>query len=282
MKLAQVDYRGRSYAAAVVNGKVIDLGLPTVAQVLGSGKTHADPGADSVPLQDVALLPPVSDQSRILCAGFNYRSHSTESGVIASKVPTFFTRFASSLVGHRTAIIRPSVSEMLDWEGEIAVVIGRGGHRISAASAMSHVAGYVLFGDHSVRDFQLHGSQATAGKNFDASGAIGPWIVTSDEAGEVDALAFTTTVNGRIMQIGVLADLVHTVPALLAYVSTFMRLRVGDVIATGTPAGIGGRRQPPIWLRPGDTVQISSPQLGDLTNPVVAENATDSVKGASA
>lgn len=218
------------------------------------------------------FLPPIPDPHRILCAGFNYRDHAREASAKPSEYPTFFVRFPSSLVGHDVPLVLPKASAMLDWEGELAVVMGRSGRHISAADALSHVAGYACFGDHSVRDFQLHGTQATAGKNFDQSGAWGPWLVTADDVPDPSALELRTRVNGVTLQNAKTADLIFDVASLIEYISTFTTLEAGDVIATGTPAGIGGRMTPPKFLNAGDVVSIEIDGVGTLTNHVIEES----------
>lgn len=221
---------------------------------------------------DVTPTAPIDQDVRILCTGFNYAKHAAEAAADAPANPTFFMRFASSLVGPNEPIVLPRASDMLDWEGEIAFVIKRAGRAIPAASALEHVGGYTCFGDHSVRDFQLHGTQATAGKNFDRSGAIGPTIVTPDEAPTLADMELFTRVDDQQFQHGQLTDLVFGVPRLIEYISTFMTLRPGDVVATGTPAGIGGRQVPPRWLRAGETITVDVPGIGILSNPVIMEN----------
>ncbi len=217
------------------------------------------------------LTAPVDADARILCTGFNFVNHAAESAREVPENPTFFMRYASGLVGPDDPIEVPKASETLDWEGEIAFVIKRAGRSIAQADAYDYVGGYVCFGDHSIREFQLHGTQATAGKNFDRSGSIGPWIVTSDEIGDPSNLELFTRLNDEQVQHGKLTDLVFDIPRLIAYISTFMKLRPGDIVATGTPAGIGGRRVPPRWMRPGETITIDVPGIGTLTNPVIAE-----------
>ena len=226
------------------------------------------------PVRDpVTLLAPVDGNARILCAGFNFTTGATPpTGDRVDAHPTLFVRFPSSLVGPGEPIVRPRASERLDWEGEVAAVIGRAGRRITEDAALDHVAGYVCFGDHSVRDFQRHGTQATAGKNFDGSGAIGPWIVTADALAPVSDLEVRTRLNGEQVQHGQLSRLVFSVPALIAYVSTFMALRPGDVIATGTPPGIGAKRQPPRWMSPGDRLEVDVVGVGVLANDVIDDD----------
>ncbi|MDV7243494.1 MULTISPECIES: fumarylacetoacetate hydrolase family protein [Rhodococcus] len=213
-------------------------------------------------------LPPVTDPRRILCVGFNYHNHAVEMDKEPPRYPTFFVRFPSSLVGHGEPIERSPMSDSLDWEGEIAIVIGRGGRNIRAEDAADHIWGYTAFADNSVREYQLHGTQATAGKNFDRSGSIGPWLVTSDEIADPKALRVQTYLGDSRVQSGVLADLVFDVPTVIEYVSTWTTLTPGDIIATGTPAGIGFRQDPPRYLQPGEVLTIDIPGVTRLVNHV--------------
>jgi len=206
--------------------------------------------------------------SKILCVGVNYRPHIEEMGRDIPSRPVVFIRYPDSLVGHEEAVIRPRVSEQFDFEGELAVIIGREGYRIGRDDALDHVGGYACFLDGSVRDWQRHTSQFTAGKNFERSGAIGPSVVLAADIPDPTALSLTTRVNGRVMQRGCVADLVFDIPSLIEYISTFTRLRPGDVIATGTPGGVGAARRPPVWLRDGDIVEVSIDGVGTLRNPV--------------
>jgi 2-keto-4-pentenoate hydratase/2-oxohepta-3-ene-1,7-dioic acid hydratase in catechol pathway len=220
-------------------------------------------------------VPLHSDAARYLCIGVNYRAHATEMGRGSSPTkPTVFIRFPSSLVGASESVVAPLASSAFDYEGELAVVIGTPGRRISPARALEHVAGYACFGDHSVRDYQRHSSQFTAGKNFDRSGGFGPFIVTRDEVPEPAALRLETRVNGELRQQAPLSDLIFDIPALIAYLSEFLELRAGDVIATGTPGGVAAARGPEFFLRPGDVVEVSISGLGTLRNPVIAESPT--------
>jgi 2-keto-4-pentenoate hydratase/2-oxohepta-3-ene-1,7-dioic acid hydratase in catechol pathway len=205
--------------------------------------------------------------TRILCVGVNYRPHIEEMGRDVPDHPVVFTRFPASLVGPGEPVIRPAVSEQFDFEGELALVIGKPGHRVRRSDALDHVGAYCCFMDGSVRDWQTHTSQFTPGKNFDRSGAIGP-LVPAGEIGDPATLTLTTRVNGTVMQTGAVADLVFDVPELIAYCSAFTELRPGDVIATGTPGGVGAARNPPVWLRDGDLVEVDIPGVGILRNPV--------------
>jgi 2-keto-4-pentenoate hydratase/2-oxohepta-3-ene-1,7-dioic acid hydratase in catechol pathway len=223
-------------------------------------------GFDEVDESEIEWLPPIEDPRRILCVGFNYRNHAAEMDKPPPPYPTFFVRFPSSLTGHLQPLERAEISDSLDWEGEVAFVIGRGGRNISADDAMDHVLGFTAFGDNSVREFQLHGTQATAGKNFDRTGSYGPWIVTGDEVGDPGALEVFTYLNGEQVQHGVLKDLIFDVQAIIAYVSSWTELSPGDVIATGTPSGIGFRQDPPRYLQPGDQIIIDVPGVSRLVN----------------
>jgi 2-keto-4-pentenoate hydratase/2-oxohepta-3-ene-1,7-dioic acid hydratase in catechol pathway len=222
---------------------------------------------------DVTPLPPIPNSRRIICVGLNYKSHIAETGNETPKYPILFPRYPSSLVGAEEPLIRPSVSERFDFEGELAVVIGRPGRHITAERALDHVAGYACFNDGSIRDFQKHTSQFMPGKNFDRSGSFGPWLVTPDEVGDVNALQLTTTLNGEVVQQTGIDDLLFGVEALIAYMSQIWELQPGDVIATGTTGGVGSMRQPQLWMKPGDRVEVVIDKLGTLSNPIAQEEA---------
>jgi 2-keto-4-pentenoate hydratase/2-oxohepta-3-ene-1,7-dioic acid hydratase in catechol pathway len=208
---------------------------------------------------------------KILCVGVNYRPHIEEMGRDIPDYPVVFTRFASSLVGPGEPVIRPLASEQFDFEGELAIVIGKPARHVSRGDALDYVAGYCCFLDGSVRDWQRHTGQFTAGKNFDRSGAIGPMVPAADVPDHT-ALELTTRVNGEVMQRGRVGDLVFDIPQLIEYCSTFTELRPGDVIATGTPGGVGAARTPPVWLRDGDLVEVEISGIGVLRNPVRDES----------
>lgn len=207
---------------------------------------------------------------KILCVGVNYRPHIEEMGREVPDHPVVFTRFASSLVADGEPIIRPSVSGQFDFEGELAIVIGKTARHVSREEAFDYIGGYCCFMDGSVRDWQRHTAQFTAGKNFEKSGAIGP-VVDATRVGDPTALELTTRVNGDVMQRGCIADLVFDIPCLVEYCTTFAELRPGDVIATGTPGGVGAARTPPMWLQDGDVVEVEIPGVGHLRNPVQDE-----------
>ncbi|MEJ2871346.1 fumarylacetoacetate hydrolase family protein [Actinomycetospora sp. OC33-EN08] len=234
-----------------------------------------EPRADDarLPLADVAFEPPTGDHPKIVCVGFNYPAHAAESSRGPSDAPThptLFARFADSFVGAGTPVVRPADDESLDWEGEAALVIGRAGRRIGTDDAWDHVAGVTCLAENSVRTWQQHSTQATAGKNWHGSGAIGPWVTTTDEVGR-GPLRVTTRLNGDLAQDDTTDRLTFSFAELVAYVSTFTPLRPGDVIATGTPSGIGLRRDPPRFLRPGDEIEVEVSGVGVLRHGVVDE-----------
>ena len=222
-------------------------------------------------LDSVAFLPVVPDPDKILCVGLNYDDHRKEGNHPEQKHPTFFVRFANSQVGHRRPMVKPRISDMFDWEAELAVVIGKAGRHIPAERALEHVAGYAPYNDGSVRDWQRHTTQFTPGKNFPGTGGFGPWMSSPDEIADLQAVTVEARLNGEVMQHAAVSDMIFPIPALIAYASTFTELVPGDVIATGTPGGVGSRRTPPVWMKPGDVVEIEIGGVGTLVNEVVAE-----------
>lgn len=224
-----------------------------------------------MPLSSVELLPPVPDPGKIIGIGLNYHAHARETGAGLPAYPLFFARFAGAQVGHGACLVRPSVSEQFDFEGELAVIVGRRARYVDEAQALHYVAGYSCFADNAVRDFQRHSMTGMAGKNFPATGAFGPWMVTADEVPDPDRLEIITRLNGVEVQRGGTADMIFPVPRLIAYLSTVTELVPGDVIATGTPSGVGSARHPPLWLRPGDRLEVEIPGIGILSNPVALE-----------
>jgi 2-keto-4-pentenoate hydratase/2-oxohepta-3-ene-1,7-dioic acid hydratase in catechol pathway len=280
MKLVSFLVGDRASFGIVVDGGIVDAGSrlpdhPNLVSLLTDPSplsALADLPADHA-LDDVTLLPPVPDSRRIICVGLNYKTHIAETGHEPPAYPILFPRYPDSLVADGAPLVRPRVSERFDFEGELAVVIGRPGRHIAAADAHDHIAGYACFNDGSVRDFQRHTSQFLPGKNFDRSGSFGPWLVTPDEVGDVRALRLTTRLNGEIVQQTGVDDLLFDAPALIAYVSQIWEVRPGDVIATGTTGGVGAVRKPPLWMKPGDTVEVEIDRLGTLTNIVIEEQA---------
>lgn len=226
------------------------------------------PSGNEIPLDAVRLLPPVTKPGKILCVASNFREGKPE-----PDYPLTFTRFAESLTGHGEPILKPAVSDKYDFEGELAVVIGKAGHKIRREEAMDHVVGYGCFNDGSARDWQKHSTQFTPGKNFFRSGSFGPWIVTADEVPDIGVLTLQTRVNGVIKQEISMSKMIFDVAWLVSYFSTFTPLSPGDVIATGTPSGFGSTRNPPEFLTEGDVVEVDIPGIGMLRNPVLQDGS---------
>jgi acylpyruvate hydrolase len=248
--------------------------IGTLPELIAEGADLSRVGRDLLPmpaidLDAVRLLPPVPKPSKIICVGLNYDDHLKESGLKKPDYPEIFARFGTSLIAHREPIRRPRESSALDYEAELAVVIGRGGRRISRDKALDHVAGYSLFNDGTLRDFQLRTPQWTMGKNFDGTGAYGPWLVTPDAVPPgAHGLRIQGRLNGQVMQDSRTDLLIFSVAALIEMISAVMSLEPGDVIATGTPGGIGATRKPPVYMRPGDVFEVEIEGMGILSNPV--------------
>ena len=221
------------------------------------------------PLEGLHYLPTITDPGKILCVGINYRAHAAEHGHAAAEKPNIFTKFTDCLAAHNDVMWRPKASACLDFEGELVVVIGKGGRAIPAEDALSHVAGYTCFCDGSVRDF-IKVSLIT-GKNFPMTSPLGPWMVTADEIPDPSKLTLTTRLNGAVMQHSGVDMLMHDVPALIAYCSAFTELAPGDIIATGTPEGIGARRTPPVWMKAGDVLEVEISNIGTLHSRIIDE-----------
>ncbi len=220
---------------------------------------------------DFRYQPLIPNPDKVICVGVNYRPHVEEMGREIPARPVLFIRFPASLVGHQAPIVKTGVSEQYDFEGELAIVIGSRARHIAREQAFDCIAGYTCFMDGSVRDWQRHTPQFTPGKNFHQSGALGPLLVTRDEVPAPALLSLTTRVNGRVMQQGSLGELIFDIPALVEYCSTFAELLPGDIIATGTPGGVGAARNPPVWLRAGDVVEVDIGPVGCLQNRVCDE-----------
>jgi len=219
-------------------------------------------------LDEVSLLPVIPNPEQIFCVGLNYADHVAETNRQSTEQPMIFMRVPASQVGHGQPLLRPRESERFDYEGEIAVIVGKPGRRISEADAWDHIAGYACYNDGSVRDWQLHTAQWGPGKNFYRTGGFGPWMVTADEIGPDEEMTLVTRVNGVELQRASTRQLIHSIPRLIAYISTFTPLAVGDVIVTGTPGGIGLKRTPPLFLNPGDKVEVEVDRIGTLVNGV--------------
>jgi acylpyruvate hydrolase len=248
---------------------------PAVNDALPTLRGYVPPAGirNTVSLSDVTLLPVIPSPQKIICIGVNYADHAAETGQAPPPYPTVFAKFANTLAASGDPIVLPSASTMPDYEGELAVVIGRPGRQVTEQDALDYVAGYTAFNDVSARDFQGHTSQWTMGKSPDTFGPLGLALVTADEIADPQKLELRTTVNGEVLQQASTADMVFTVRQLIAYLSQTMTLLPGDVIATGTPSGIGAARRPPRFLQPGDTVVISIDGVTELTNPVVGEGS---------
>jgi 2-keto-4-pentenoate hydratase/2-oxohepta-3-ene-1,7-dioic acid hydratase in catechol pathway len=279
MKLASYLAGGQPSFGVVHNNGIIDIprnksdawpdlrtliessGIGSLAEIMSAAQTYA--------LDDVTFVPPIPNPRHIFCVGLNYKAHAAEAGLALPEFMSVFSRAPTSLVGHGQPMEKTSASNQYDFEGELAVIIGKPGRYIAKDAALGHVAGYTCFNDGSIRDFQKH--SVTAGKNFYRSGAFGPWIVTANEITDPGHLTLTTRLNGKQVQHSNTDDLIHDVSSIIAYLSTITELLPGDVIATGTPEGVGLARKPQLWMKPGDTIEVEIERIGSLSNPVVAE-----------
>jgi len=229
-------------------------------------------GGEVLDLAKVQILPPLPRPGKIICVGLNYRDHSAESGFKQPDYPTLFARFSSGFIGQNEPMVRPKVSAELDYEGELVAVIGKGGRHIPKESALDHVAGYSIFNDGSIRDYQFKSPQWTVGKNFDGTGAFGPVFVTADELPRgCKGLKLETRLNGAVVQSAIIDDMVFDVETLVSTISEAMTLESGDIIVTGTPSGVGLGRKPPLYMKAGDLIEIEIEKIGILSNPVVDE-----------
>lgn len=282
MKIATFGHDGKISYGIVVGEGVIDAGkvlgekYPTLRHVLDADALSeiaevADTEGPDYMISEVDLLPVIPNPDKILCVGLNYQSHREESGGGSETAhPTIFTRFANTQVGHEQPMIAAHESQAFDYEGEIALIIGKTARRVKAEDALSHVAGWACYNDGSMRDFQRHTSQFTPGKNFVSTGGFGPWMVTSDEIPDPSVLVLTTRLNGEEVQHAPATDLIFGFEAIIEYCSIFTELVPGDVIVTGTPGGVGAARTPPLWMKDGDTVEVEVSHIGTLRNPIVA------------
>jgi 2-keto-4-pentenoate hydratase/2-oxohepta-3-ene-1,7-dioic acid hydratase in catechol pathway len=286
MKLISFLHAGRTSFGVLDGDTVIDL-APVSASVGTSLKAalERDALADiadyvagdprRLALHDVSLQPVVPDPGKILCVGINYLTHMKETGRDIPKYPMIFTRWADTQTAHDAAIVKPAASEKLDFEGELAVVIGKTARHVKRANALDYVAGYACYNDGSVRDWQKHTIQFGPGKNFPSTGGFGPCLVTADELGDPSQLTLTTRLNGEVMQHTGTDDMLFDVPHLIEYCSTFTELRPGDVIITGTTGGVGAFREPPVWMKAGDIVEVEISKIGVLRNTIVNEVVPD-------
>jgi len=279
MKLASCRVLGRK-----CYGMITDAGLqvpdefflnqyPDLKSMLAAGALNEFVAAlgETLRLEKITFEPPILQPEKILAVGVNYMAHIKEMGREPPDYPVVFMRYPDSLVGHGAQLIRPRVSDQYDYEGELAVIIGKPARYVGKADALDYVAGYTCLNDGSVRDFQRHGSQFTPGKNFPCSGACGPWIVTADEIPDPSLLQLTTRLNDAVVQSAPVSDMRFSVQEIIAYCSTFTTLQPGDILTTGTPGGVGAGRSPQVWLKPGDHISVTIDKIGELKNEVIDE-----------
>jgi 2-keto-4-pentenoate hydratase/2-oxohepta-3-ene-1,7-dioic acid hydratase in catechol pathway len=278
MKLLSFAADGKEWFGAARDAGVITLndkiGQPNLRAALAAGaiETMRSAAKDATPdrkLSAITFLPVIPHPNKILCAGINYRSHATEMGRDLPKQPSMFIRMADTLVGHDGELVRPKISDNFDFEGELALVIGKGGRHIPLDRALEHVAGYTCFVDGSVRDYQKF--SVTSGKNFPGTGPFGPWLVTTDEIPDPSRLTLVTRLNGKEVQRSPTDLLIYSIPQIIAFCSDFTALAPGDVISTGTPEGVGHSRKPPLWMKPGDTLEVEISGIGVLRAHVAEE-----------
>lgn len=287
MKLISYQHNGTDSYGALLGDRIIDLRAvfgtravdlkALIAAGLLSEAAAAVQNADAtatastLALGDVQLLPVIPNPGKIVCVGLNYGEHVRETGREITEQPTLFLRVAESQVAHGEPIVLPPESSKLDYEGEIAIVIGQGGRRIAEVDAWKHIAGYACYNDATLRDWQSATPQWTAGKNFWRTGGFGPWLVTRDEIADGQVMTLVTRLNGQEMQRTTTDKLIHSIPRQIAHISAFMPLAAGDVIVTGTPGGVGAKRTPPVWMKAGDVVEIEVDAIGILRNGIRAE-----------
>jgi 2-keto-4-pentenoate hydratase/2-oxohepta-3-ene-1,7-dioic acid hydratase in catechol pathway len=278
MKLISYFYQGVTGWGVAVDSGVVPRNtpqFPTLLSALQSGQLEqlgaAPVGAPAVPLNDIEFLPVLPVPGKIFCVGHNYEAHRIETARDPTQYPLLFLRLAESQTAHQQPLLLPAESTQLDYEGEIAVIIGRAGRRIAAGDAWQYVAGYSAYNDGSVRDWQKHTLQFTAGKNFSGTGSFGPWMVTRGEIADGEELTLETRLNGEVMQRTTTASMIFSIPVLIEYISTFTSLQPGDVIVSGTPGGVGAKRVPPVWMKPGDTVEVEVSKVGVLSNTIAPD-----------
>jgi len=280
MKVAKLQYGDRT-ASAVIDGETARIvsewstgpvtSIPFDAPCLAVSdlKHRAEEAKQSLSLGDVRLVPPSGPLTKLICLGLNYKNHVDETHNDLPPNPTLFTKFPDALVGHRESLLCPRISETFDFEGEIAVVIGKPGRHIHPDDALEHVFGYTIMMDGSVREYQKH--SPSAGKNFWRSGSLGPWIVTADEISDPRSLRLETRLNDQTVQSTTADMMLYDIPSVISYISRWTPLSSGDVIATGTPGGVGARRKPPLWMRADDTIEVEVSSIGVLSNRVELE-----------
>ena len=274
MKLISYLYQDQPGWGMATDAGVLPMGsarYPSLLSALQAGKLDAiavEANAAVLPWADIEFLPVIPAPGKIFCVGHNYEEHRIETARDKTQYPLLFMRVAESQTAHGQAILLPPESTQLDYEGEIAIVIGKAGRRIREEDAWDHVAGYSAYNDGSIRDWQRHTMQFTAGKNFSGTGAFGPWLVTRGEIADGAELTLETRLNGEVVQRATTASMIFPIPVLIHYISTFTTLLPGDVIVTGTPGGVGAKRNPPLWMKPGDRVEVEVSQVGVLSNSI--------------
>lgn len=279
MKVVSFVRNGKSSYGVVVGDGIVDIGAklgakyPDLVAVLKAGalaevEAAAKGAAADLPYKGTTLLPVIPNPGKIVCVGVNYDEHRREMGREPPGHPTIFVRFPESQVAHDQPLLKPAESDKLDYEAELAVIIGKTGYKVSEDDAFSIVAGYSCYNDGSVRDWQTHTGQFTPGKNFNATGGFGPWMVTADEIPDAQALAIQSRLNGQVMQSSNTELMTFNIRKIIKYVTTFTPLQPGDVIATGTPGGVGTKRNPPVYMKDGDIIEIEIEKVGLLRNPV--------------
>lgn len=276
MRFCSFNIDGRDGWGLVQGEQVFEVRTwPTLRHAIAEGAlARAASSAGSVRplnLRELKLQPVIPNPGKIICVGLNYETHRNETGRAVVAHPTLFTRFADSQAGHLSDLTLPRESSKLDYEGELAIIIGEGGRRIPAKEALERVAGYACYNDGSIRDWQAHTTQFIAGKSWPGTGAFGPWMVTSDEFGQIGPQRLRTRLNGELMQEAALGDMIFSVPRLIEYISTFTPLAPGDVIVSGTPGGVGFKRTPPVFMKPGDRVEVEIDGIGVLSNGIAGE-----------
>jgi 2-keto-4-pentenoate hydratase/2-oxohepta-3-ene-1,7-dioic acid hydratase in catechol pathway len=286
MKLASFSVQNRETWGIIEAPFVLDLGVvlaesyPDLKSWIARGNAddlrYASASAPRFNLDKISWLPVIPNPEKILCVGLNYELHRKETGRAVVEHPTIFTRFANTQTGHMTNILMPRVSTNLDFEGELAMIIGKPGRYISRERAWDHIVGYACYNDASVRDWQYHTHQFTPGKNFPQTGSSGPWMVTPDELPDLASRGIMTRLNGETVQQAKLGDMIFDLPTLIEYCSSFNPLFPGDVIVTGTPGGVGVKRNPPLWMKPGDFVEVEIDGIGVLRNSIADETESSS------
>jgi|TARA_B110000967_G_scaffold209385_2_gene265352 2-keto-4-pentenoate hydratase/2-oxohepta-3-ene-1,7-dioic acid hydratase in catechol pathway len=281
MKLVSFTAQGNSGFGAISGDKIIDLtgrvnGAKTLKQLIendaiNEARAYADSNQADINTSEVTFLPVIPDPEKIICVGLNYHEHVNETGRTIEENPCIFLRYPDSQIGHNEPIIRPKVSDNLDYEAEMAIIMGGGGRHIDPENALDHIVGYSCYNEGTIRDWQRHTRQFGMGKNFMHTGAFGPWMVTADEIPDHTKLNIAMRLNGKVMQSASLSQLIFDVPTLISYISKALPWKPGDVLVTGTPGGVGFKRSPPVYMKPGDVAEVEISMIGTLTNSIADE-----------